>query len=156
MGCHRRCTFRSVLRASAKALVLVTSIGGTPLSAQAADFVATNDAVLSGDIIRFAAGTVTIRLDVGRVVMLTPGDIKAVRLQIDDGVLMEGSFNGWQDGVYSLDLGNRVVEIKDNTLLSVFAKKPAPSDANPSVEKASKPKSRVPPRDHGRGSEPIM
>lgn len=94
------------------------TLGGLASTVQAAEFLASNNASLSGEVIRLAGNTITIRTDVGSVIIVPRGDVELVRYSMNDGSTIEGRLRGWDDGTYVIDVGGKLVNAKEGVIVS--------------------------------------
>ena len=109
----------------AHAAVTVAGLVGFAPNLQGAEFIAQNNASVSGEVIRFTRNTVTIRPNVGSMIILSRSDIKLVRYELNDGSFIEGRLHGWDEGVYVIEVGDELVRAEAGTI------SPEPTTARP-------------------------
>ncbi len=83
---------------------------------ESADFTIDN-VELSGEIIRGTGSTLMVRLDVGRIINITPNKISLVRIDMQDGSVTEGTLTSWQNGVYVVAVGDTLVHVDDGRVI---------------------------------------
>jgi hypothetical protein len=95
----------------------------------ATTFKVTNGATLEGEIIRATSNTVTLRLDIGSMLLLPRNDIVSVIVDTERTGVVEGELDDWADGTYQIRVGSSLLKVRDNRVLD--AEEPPASPAAP-------------------------
>lgn len=111
-------SWRLFLSVIACAFAVVTALAWQSSTVQAAEFLASNNAALSGEVTRFASNTITIRTNVGSVIIVPRGDVELIRYTMNDGSTIEGRLRDWDDGTYVIDVGGKLVNAKEGVIVS--------------------------------------
>lgn len=101
------------------------ALSGQVSTVQAAEFLTSDNAAISGDVIKFTDNTITIRLDVGSVIIVPRREINLIRYPMSDGSTIEGQLSGWDDGRYVVDVGGELLSVNEGVVVPEPAASPA-------------------------------
>lgn len=104
----------------------------------AAMIVSTDDTEFQGEMIEAGINTLTIDDIEGGYTIVPWKDVQALEIDIQGGDKLKGNFHEWRDGVFVLQVGDRLIGVQDGSV--TFIMSAAPDPALPS----GGPKTRIP------------
>lgn len=97
--------------------IVSTTVHGVS-EARAETFGLADGLQIEGKIVEVSGNTLIIQRENGGMLPLTRGDISWVRIRLPDLQIVEGQFDGWEDGVYILRQDQHLIAVHDGGVVS--------------------------------------
>lgn len=99
-------------------LVCLVLLVNLPPPADAASFVLNDGMYFEGEVIQGTGNSIIIKSESGSLIPLAYNKIATVSLLVDGNRAIEGSLLSWENGVYILRAGERIIGVQDGSIIS--------------------------------------
>ena len=107
--------------------------------ATAATFSLSNGDIIEGEIVQATRNTLVIREKIGGMRQLSRHQMESMRVETKKGQTISGPLMSWKDGVYEIEYGGRLIQVRERKIVSVvpIPPKQTVAEAETVVEPAS-------------------